>query len=238
MLKRLYHFIDNLRYRLSPGLRIRNCSIGMGVRMRFSKLEDHIKVGDGCDIQGSCLGRYTYIGHDCNLPYTEIGRFCSIAPYVVLAAGCHPKNFVSTSPATYKAAGSIVASLVDVDLFHEDLPYFDSDRRLVARIGSDVWIGERVTLVSSGHSVSIGDGAIVGAGSVVVSDVPAYSIVAGVPARVIGNRFSENTKDALLQIRWWDKSEEWIREHAFLYPDPAKLIDCFHQEHHETTESN
>lgn len=76
-------------------------------------------------------------------------------------------------------------------------------------IGNDVWVGHQ-SLILSG--VTIGDGAVVGAGSVVRKDVPAYAVVGGNPARVGGYRFSEQHIAALLRIRWWDWPMELIRE--------------------------
>ncbi len=77
-------------------------------------------------------------------------------------------------------------------------------------IGNDVWLGHQ-TLVLSG--VTIGDGAIIGAGSVVRHDIPPYAIVAGNPARVAGFRFPPEQVEALLRIRWWDWPLERISRH-------------------------
>ena len=68
-------------------------------------------------------------------------------------------------------------------------------------IGNDVWIGYEAVILSG---VTIGDGAIVAARSVVTRDVPPYTIVGGVPARPIRRRFDQETIDALLELRWWD----------------------------------
>lgn len=72
-------------------------------------------------------------------------------------------------------------------------------------VGSDVWVG-RLSIIMSG--VTIGDGAVVGAGAVVTRDVPPFAIVGGNPARVIRYRMTEPQREALLRIRWWD----WPRE--------------------------
>jgi hypothetical protein len=80
----------------------------------------------------------------------------------------------------------------------------EKSRRLNAtgvRIGNDVWIGMRAIIM---NGLTIGDGAIVAAGAVVTKDVPPYSIVAGVPARVVKKRFTPATIDQLLELRWWD----------------------------------
>ncbi|HBC91808.1 MAG TPA: antibiotic acetyltransferase [Pelotomaculum sp.] len=76
-------------------------------------------------------------------------------------------------------------------------------------IGNDVIIGVNALVISG---VKIGDGAVVGAGSVVTKDVPPYAIVAGIPAKIIRYRFSEKQIKALLRIRWWDWSIEEIKE--------------------------
>lgn len=67
-------------------------------------------------------------------------------------------------------------------------------------IGSDVWIGRGATILSG---VLLGDGCVVAAGAVVSSDVPPMSVVGGVPAKHIRERFDQETKEALLQLRWW-----------------------------------
>ena len=72
-------------------------------------------------------------------------------------------------------------------------------------IGNDVWIGYEAVILAG---VTIGDGAIIGTRAVVTRDVPPYTIVGGVPARVIRRRFSQETIAALLRLRWWD----WPRE--------------------------
>lgn len=75
-------------------------------------------------------------------------------------------------------------------------------------IGNDVWIGYEATILSG---VTIGDGAIIGAKAVVTKDVPAYSVVGGVPAKEIKRRFDADTIQKLQQIKWWDWSYEKIQ---------------------------
>lgn len=89
-------------------------------------------------------------------------------------------------------------------------------------IGNDVVIGVNALVLSG---VKIGDGAVVGAGSVVTKDVPPYAIVAGNPARIIRYRFSEEQIKALLRIRWWDWSMEEIKEFIdYFYGDVDTFI--------------
>jgi len=81
-------------------------------------------------------------------------------------------------------------------------------------VGNDVWIGDSAIILSG---VSIGDGAVIGAGSVVTKDVEPYSISAGVPAKHIKWRFPKETRDFLLDLRWWDWSKEKILANKDLF---------------------
>ena len=90
-------------------------------------------------------------------------------------------------------------------------------------IGNNVWIGDNAIILSG---VKIGDGAIVGAGAVVMNDVPPFSVVAGNPAHVIKMRFSEAMVSQLLQLKWWDWTEERIsRNKVFFEMDLAENPD-------------
>ena len=74
-------------------------------------------------------------------------------------------------------------------------------------VGNDVWIGARAIIMDG---IKIGDGAIIGANSVVTKDVPPYAIVAGCPAKLIRYRFSEDVINKLLELCWWDYPKEFI----------------------------
>ena len=74
---------------------------------------------------------------------------------------------------------------------------------------NDVWIGYEAVILAG---VTIGDGAIIGARAVVTKDVPPYTIVGGVPAKFIRKRFSDDTINELLSMRWWDLPPEKILE--------------------------
>ena len=94
-------------------------------------------------------------------------------------------------------------------------------------IGNDVWIGTRVMLLGA---ITIGDGAIIGAGSVVTKDVPPYAVVAGNPARVLHYRFPQEIINKLLEIKWWNHDEKWIREHAVMFRDINQLLQYENEE--------
>jgi virginiamycin A acetyltransferase len=122
-----------------------------------------------------------------------IGRFCSIAKGVtILLKADHRIDWVTTYPFSElwpEASG------------HPGHPTTKGE----IVIGHDVWIGQDAIIMSG---VRIGNGAVVAAGSIVTSDVPAYGIVGGNPARLIRSRFSPEQVSALERIAWWD----WPRE--------------------------
>jgi len=130
-----------------------------------------------------------------------IGKFCSIAEKVVVFLGAnHRTDWFSTYPFGH---------------IHEHrFPKVKRDHGHPATkgsvfIGNDVWIGTGAVIMSG---VTIGDGAVIAAYSVVAKDVPPYTIVAGNPAIVKRQRFSDEVISKLLELKWWDKSENEINE--------------------------
>lgn len=138
-----------------------------------------------------------------------------------MIAGTHPtKKWVSTHPSFFSSK-NIVTNLhfSDVDLFKEREYLPDG---LSIHIGNDVWIGADVKIL---EGVKIGDGAIIAAGAVVTKDVEPYSIVGGVPAKKIRDRFTTKQIEFLLKLKWWNKDLEWIKKHANLFRDIDLLME-------------
>ena len=127
-----------------------------------------------------------------------IGKFCQIAAGVefVMNGANHQMNAVSTFPFSMLEGWNMKPPA------KSDLP-FKGD----TVIGNDVWIGQNATIL---HGVHIGDGAIIGANSVVASDVEPYSIVVGNPVKLIRYRFDGELTSLLLKFKWWDKPVEEI----------------------------
>ena len=127
----------------------------------------------------------------------KIGSFVSIASGVqIFLSGEHRTDWVTTFP---------------FSVLWEEGKHITGHPRAKGPviIGNDVWIG-RDALILSG--VTIGDGAVIGARSVVSKDVPPYAIVAGNPARFIRKRFDDATIERLLELKWWDWPDETIKE--------------------------
>jgi len=165
------------------------------------------------------MGFGTYICDDCIIN-AKIGRYCSIGHRVTVLTGTHPAHkFVSTSPVFYSLEKQNGTSYTKIQRFDEKR-FSDKANKFGITLGNDVWIGFGATFMGG---VTIGDGAIVGANTLVLKDVPAYSIVAGNPAKQIGTRFDEDNIKWLCKLKWWNKPEKWIKENSAYFCD----IDTF-----------
>lgn len=189
----------------------------------FTEIEDHVSVGDFCNICSSFIGRGTYITENSVLRHTRIGRFCSIADHVMSGMGTHPvRGFVSSHPAFFNPHNASGFSFCEHPRF-EDMPTVEDSNYTVV-IGNDVWIGSGVRIL---NKVRIGDGAVIGAGAVVIADVPPYSIYGGVPAKEIGQRFEAGDRDFLLRFQWWKRDMQWLTENATLFTSLKQFRDKF-----------
>lgn len=159
------------------------------------------------------MGLGTYLGESSHI-FGKIGRFTSIAPEVRSDSGIHPymEPYVSTSPAFISTAKQNGDTLTSIQRFDE-LRYADKKDGFGIIIGNDCWIGYRAFLVGG---VTIADGAVVLAHSVVTKNVPPFAIVGGIPAKVIKYRFDEKTIAFLLNFKWWNKDIKWLRENIEL----------------------
>lgn len=163
------------------------------------------------DCRFVAMGRYSYCGYSCNILDCNIGAFSSIADNVVIGGAEHNLDYVSTSPVF-----TIGKNVLGANFAQLPKPTVKS-----TSIGSDVWIGYGAVIKAG---VMIGHGAVVAAGSVVTKDVAPYCVVAGVPARVVKKRFSEEVIEALLESRWWELSEEELIKAGETFRDPAEFL--------------
>lgn len=157
-----------------------------------SKIAAHCHILENTLILNSSINSYSYIGVNSIIQNATIGSFCSIANDVFIGLGTHPTDYFSTSPLLYRVSNTFQIKLVDEDIsFAEYAPI---------EIGHDVWIGARAIIMGG---IKIGDGAIIAAGAIVTKDIPPYSVVGGVPAKVIRYRFEAEKIEKLLKSQWW-----------------------------------
>ncbi|HKU25291.1 MAG TPA: hypothetical protein VJQ54_07440 [Candidatus Sulfotelmatobacter sp.] len=150
---------------------------------------------------GITAGKFSYgsllnIGN-CD-PNTEIGDYVSIGPNVRRFGAAHPMGDPALHPLFYNPSLGLVSAEKDVE-------------RSRCWIGHDSWIGANVTILPG--CTRIGIGAAIGAGSVLTRDVPDFAVAAGNPAKIIRNRFPDETKDEILKSAFWS-----------LAPDAALLV--------------
>lgn len=175
---------------LSLSSKISNCSF-----------EEEVRVSPKVEISNTKVSYLSSIGRYSKIVHSEIGKYCAISWDTTINAISHPYNHLTVSAFPY-------------------VPYvgnFVKERKQSYQkviIKNDVWIGANSVIMPG---VTIGNGAIIGAGAVVTKNVPDYAIVAGVPAKIIKYRFSEDIIKRLLELKWWDLDPQIIKEHIQLW---------------------
>jgi phosphonate metabolism protein (transferase hexapeptide repeat family) len=166
-----------------------------------STLGRFTEIAERCSVQEAELGDYSYMMQDCRVWCATIGKFSNIAAACRINATNHPTWRPTLHHFTYRAADYWPDAEHEADFFR-----WRRDARVT--IGHDTWLGHGVTILPG---VTVGDGAAVGSGAVVSKDVASYTIVGGVPARPIRERFDRRTAERYQALAWWDWDHERLR---------------------------
>lgn len=191
------------------------CTFSVLSNFRECVFGKYIVVFDNVNLYRAKIDDYSYIQTGSRIFNCNIGKFCSIASNVAIAPGMHEVNNVSTHPVFANRTSPLPKSFVTKN-------HVQTSR--VVNIGHDVWVGEKAVILDG---VTVGNGAVIASGAVVTKDVEAYSVVGGVPAKHIKFRFNDETRNLLLQSKWWDNSDEWFEKNVQLMLNPELFVEYY-----------
>ena len=159
-------------------------------------IKSDVSISWNCMLQGDIdIGKGTNInGKNKLIGNISVGKYCAIAPRARIRTTAHPIHHPAMQSKLYNKIGATM---------------HHTDTQPPVNIGNDVWICSDTKILSG---VTVGNGAIIGANSVVVEDVEPYSLVAGNPAEHKKYRFDQNIRSQLQEICWWDWSDEMRRK--------------------------
>lgn len=184
-------------------------------------LEPPVRLYQNSAVAQSRIGAYSYVSPHTVVQLATIGRYTSIGDHCTIGPNQHPTAWLSSSPAFYES-----------QLFGLDIAGPPFEKLAPVTIGSDVWIGAQSAIMGG---VTIGDGAIVAFGAVVTRDVPPYTIVGGVPAKPIRDRFDKWLVQQMLEFEWWREDLIAARREGLEidWTEPARALEALRAARHE-----
>jgi len=162
----------------------------------------YVEIGRGSRLLTSELGDYSYCDRYADIANTTVGKFANIASFTRIGPTDHPMHRASLHHFLYRSADYWDDTENDPDFFAHR-----ASRRTV--VGHDTWIGHGAIIRPE---IVVGDGAVVAAGAVVTRNVAPYSIVAGVPAAPLRDRFPADIAARLQSLAWWDWDHARLRD--------------------------
>jgi virginiamycin A acetyltransferase len=178
-------------------------------KVKFGK-STYVSPGADLSMKQLILGDHTRISGPIRIVGAEtvtIGKYCAMGSHISIISSNHKMNYANTHMGFQQKHGFV--SLVD--------------RSEPIRIGHNVWVGDKVTILPG---VSIGDGAVVGAASVVTKTIPPFSVAVGNPAKVKKMRFSNEVIESLLKIQWWNWSQEKIAKNRLFFETDLEAVSA------------
>lgn len=163
-----------------------------GSYCKGSIIGEDVLLNRRCFVLNSAIGNKSQIGFNTKVLHAEIGKYCSISWDCSIGGPNHNMRTIST--------------------YNMRKQNHYNDKTCV--IGNDVWMGSGAIMF---RGITVGNGAVVGGGSVLTHSVQPYEIVAGVPARHLGWRFEESIRNRLEKIEWWDFPSEVISRNIDLF---------------------
>jgi len=196
--------------------KLQHTVIDASVRMRDTRIGAQCEILAHSYLEYSEVGDFSYLGEHCCIADAHIGRFTAMANYVRIGAPNHPMDRPAQHRFTY------CPEYYDAQA-QRDSGFFAQRRADRVIIGNDVWIGHGVIVLPG---VRVGDGAVLAAGAVVTRDVAPYTLVGGVPARVIRPRFAPEIAAQLQAIAWWNWPLEKLMAHLADFQSPDIAAFC------------
>lgn len=176
--------------------------IGEGAILHEVTTGRFVEIGEGSRVLNTHFDDYSYCDRYAEIANARIGKFANIAAFSRIGPTDHPMAQASLHHFLYRSSDY----WDDVD---RDEAFFAAREARTAHIGHDTWIGHNAVIKPE---VTVGHGAVVASSAVVTKDVAPYTIVAGIPARPIRDRFAPAIAERLVALGWWDWSHESLRD--------------------------